>query len=363
MVLEVAADIWTFLFYQVPSHVRVVDFGIRHWSGHLKCVWNKTPTVILGHSGHFPLSLMCLLQACRRISRGLAMSAVKRSLIGVCQLSSTGDKKHNFRECERLVREGVERGACMLFLPEAFDYIASSTEETLQLAETLEGEVVQRYCQLARETGVWLSLGGFHERGPDWERDRRIYNTHLLLNEAGQIAGLYRKAHLFDVDLKGHVSLNESSFTIPGPQIEPPVATPIGKIGLTICYDLRFPEISLALAAAGAEVLTFPSAFTVTTGMAHWEPLLRSRAIETQSYVVAAAQTGRHNVGRSSYGHSLVVDPWGCVLAQCGQGPGLCCALIDLDYLCQLRRQMPLAQHRRRDLYGAVGACPQTHNL
>lgn len=278
----------------------------------------------------------------------------RKALIAVCQLSSTDDKDHNLRECRELVRQGAARGARMVFLPEAFDHISSSTEVMLRLAESLEGELVGSYRQLARESGVWLSLGGFHEQGPDWDRERRIYNTHLLLNDSGEIAGLYRKTHLFDVDIQGQVSLKESSSTIPGPRIEPPVTTPIGKIGLAICYDLRFPEISLALASAGAEILTFPSAFTLTTGMAHWEPLLRSRAIESQCYVVAAAQTGRHSDRRWSFGHSMVVDPWGCVLAQCGQGPGLCCAEIDLDYLRQVRRQMPLAQHRRHDLYGTV---------
>ncbi|XP_067837645.1 deaminated glutathione amidase-like, partial [Heptranchias perlo] len=205
------------------------------------------------------------------------------------------------------------------------------------------------------ETRLWLSLGGFHERGHDWERDRRIYNTHVLINDAGDIASIYHKTHLFDAELPGRVSMKESRFTIPGDAIEPPVDTPIGKIGLAICYDLRFPELSLALAQEGAEILTFPSAFTVTTGMAHWEPLLRARAIETQSYVVAAAQTGRHNAGRASYGHSMMVDPWGRVLAQCGRGPGLCFAELDLGSLRAVRREMPIWDHRRPDLYGRVG--------
>ncbi|XP_078276530.1 deaminated glutathione amidase isoform X2 [Rhinoraja longicauda] len=297
---------------------------------------------------------MLLLPAVTAIRGARGMSMARKALVAVCQLSSTDDKEHNLQECQELVRQGAARGARVVFLPEAFDHISSSAEDTLRHAESLEGELVGSYRQLARESGVWLSLGGFHEQGPDWERERRIYNTHLLLNDSGEIAGLYRKAHLFDVDIQGQVSLKESSFTIPGPRIEPPVTTPIGKIGLAICYDLRFPEISLALASAGAEILTFPSAFTLMTGTAHWEPLLRSRAIETQCYVVAAAQTGRHNAQRWSFGHAMVVDPWGCVVAQCRQGPGLCCAEIDLDYLRQVRRQMPLPQHRRQDLYGTV---------
>ncbi|XP_041038594.1 deaminated glutathione amidase, partial [Carcharodon carcharias] len=201
--------------------------------------------------------------------RGVA--AMRKSLIGVCQLNCTGDKERNFAECQGLVREGAERGAKLLFLPEAFDYVASSQEETLSKAETLDGDLIQRYLQLARETGLWLSLGGFHERSRDWERDRRIYNAHILVNNLGGIEAVYRKTHLFDAELKGRVSMKESDFTIPGPGIEPPVNTPIGKVGLSICYDLRFPEVSQVLTHAGAEVLTFPSAFTVTTGRAHWE--------------------------------------------------------------------------------------------
>ncbi|KYO27158.1 nitrilase-like protein 1 [Alligator mississippiensis] len=183
----------------------------------------------------------------------------------------------------------------------------------------------------------------------------RAYNCHLLIGPDGSMAAAYRKIHLFDVELAGRVSLQESSYTHPGSDIAPPVSTSVGKVGLAICYDLRFPEISLALAREGAEILTFPSAFTETTGAAHWEVLLRARAIETQCYVVAAAQTGKHNEHRSSYGHTMVVDPWGRVIAQCQEGPGLCYAEIDLPYLHRLRQEMPLWAHRRPELYGSVG--------
>ncbi|XP_059498724.1 deaminated glutathione amidase isoform X3 [Stegostoma tigrinum] len=301
----------------------------------------------------FSLSLRVTLAAWLR-----GMATLKRSLIGVCQLNSTGDKERNFAECQALVREGAERGAKFLFLPEAFDYVASSQEQTLSQAETLEGDLIQRYFRMARETGVWMSLGGFHERNPDWERDRRIYNTHILINNLGELAAIYRKTHLFDVDLKGRMAMKESDFTIPGPAIEQPINTPIGKVGLATCYDLRFPEMSLVLSQAGAEILTFPSAFTLITGLAHWEPLLRARAIETQSYVVAAAQTGKHNDKRTSYGHSMVVDPWGCVVAQCHEGRDICYAEIDLDYLRAVRQDMPVRYHRRTDLYGHLNPLP-----
>ncbi|XP_061462087.1 deaminated glutathione amidase isoform X2 [Rhineura floridana] len=277
-----------------------------------------------------------------------------KPLVAVCQVTSTPDKAQNWASCSRLVQEAARRGACVVFLPEAFDFIGNNVEETLHLAEPLEGDHLQRYVRLARECGLWLSLGGFHERGSDWESTGRIYNCHLLLDPKGTLVAAYRKTHLFDVELEGRVSLKESAFTNPGSEIVPPVETPAGKIGLAICYDLRFPEMSIALAQEGAEILTFPSAFTVTTGSAHWEVLLRARAIETQCYVVAAAQTGKHHECRTSYGHAMVVDPWGSVIAQCPEGPGLCYAEIDLAYLRRVRQEMPVFRHRRADLYGQV---------
>ncbi|XP_058015988.1 deaminated glutathione amidase isoform X3 [Ahaetulla prasina] len=279
-----------------------------------------------------------------------------KPLIAVCQVTSTPDRENNWAACSQLVREATRRDACVVFLPEAFDFIGSCTEETLSLAEPLEGDYLQRYVSLARECGVWLSLGGFHERGKDWESTQRIYNCHLLVDPKGCVVAAYRKIHLFDVELEGRVSLKESAFTNPGSEMVPPVHTPAGKVGLAICYDLRFPEMSLALAQAGAEILTYPSAFTVTTGAAHWEVLLRARAVETQCYVVAAAQTGQHHPRRTSFGHSMVVDPWGSIVAQCKEGPGLCFAEIDLAYLHRLRQEMPVFAHRQPRLYGRAAA-------
>ncbi|XP_006642871.3 deaminated glutathione amidase [Lepisosteus oculatus] len=277
----------------------------------------------------------------------------RKPVAALCQVTSTPDKEANFASCEGLVERAREGGACMAFLPEGFDFIGSGREETLELAEALEGETVGRYAALARKLGIWLSLGGFHERGEDWERDRRIYNSHVILDDQGHIAAVYRKCHLFDVELTGRgVSLKESSFTIPGPCIVPPVQTPLGKLGLGVCYDLRFPEFSLALVRKGAEILTYPSAFTVATGTAHWEVLLRARAIETQCFVLAAAQVGRHHARRASFGHALALGPWGEVLGACGATePGLALVEVDLQRLREVRRDMPLQQHRRGEQF------------
>ena len=199
---------------------------------------------------------------------------------------------------------------------------------------------------------MWLGLGGVHtvvENVPE-----KTSNTHLVISSSGDIVATYNKTHLFDVNIPGAVSLCESAYVRPGTSLAAPVSTPLGSLGLGVCYDLRFAEQCQELAAAGAEILTFPSAFTVNTGMAHWEPLLRARAMETQCYVVAAAQTGRHNDKRSSYGHSMIVDPWGVVTAQCGEGVGVATANIDLSYLARVRSNMPVQSHRRPDLYGRV---------
>nr|KAF6268502.1 nitrilase 1 [Pipistrellus kuhlii] len=255
----------------------------------------------------------------------VSSSSWELPLVAVCQVTSTPDKQQNFKACADLVREAARLGACLAFLPEAFDFIARDPAETLRLSEPLGGDLLGEYAQLARECGLWLSLGGFHERGQNWEQTQKIYNCHVLLNSKGSVVTTYRKTHLCDVEI------------------------------LAICYDMRFPELSLALAQAGAEILTYPSAFGSVTGPAHWEVLLRARAIETQCYVVAAAQCGRHHEQRASYGHSMVVDPWGTVVARCSEGPGLCLARIDLSYLRQLRQHLPVFQHRRPDLYGHLG--------
>ena len=203
--------------------------------------------------------------------------------------------------------------------------------------------------KIASDNDVWLSVGGVHTKTQ--EDSEKINNSHLVISSTGDIVSCYNKTHLFDVNIPGSVSLSESSYVTPGDTITPPVTTPLGQLGLGVCYDLRFGEHSQCLVRSGAEILTFPSAFTVNTGMAHWETLLRARAVETQCYVIAAAQTGQHNERRSSYGHSMIVDPWGVVTAQCGEGVGVATADIDLDYLARVRRNMPVQQHRRHDLY------------
>ncbi|MCJ1252516.1 Carbon-nitrogen hydrolase [Lignoscripta atroalba] len=259
---------------------------------------------------------------------------------------------HNLHQCQVLVKKAVAAGARALFLPEASDYIARSPAETIALARSVQdSEFVKGLQHEARSAKLPINVG-IHEPAQGGEK---VKNTLIWIDERGDIVQRYQKLHLFDVDIEGGPVLKESKSVEKGMEILPPFDTPVGRVGLTICFDLRFPEISLALKRQNAQIITFPSAFTVPTGQAHWEVLLRARAIETQSYVVAAAQAGAHNETRVSYGHSLIVSPWGEVVAALGAGghePEIATADINLDLLEKVRREMPLL--RRTDVYPVV---------
>jgi len=199
----------------------------------------------------------------------------------------------------------------------------------------------------ARKHHLPISVG-VHEPSDD-PKSKRIKNTLVWINEKGEIAHRYQKLHLMHLEMENGPVMRESDVVEPGNEIVPPFDTPVGKIGSMICYDLRFPEIALSLRRQGADVLLYPSAFTPPTGRAHWISLLRARAIESESYVIAAAQVGAHNEKRSSYGHSIVIDPWGEVLAELGgekkEEPEVIFAKIDLEKVAKTRKELPL--HRR----------------
>ena len=283
--------------------------------------------------------------ASRAPSRGMAATAA------VAQMTVTSDVAANLLQANSLVQKAKAEGASMVFLPEAADFIGESREQTSQLSQPLTGSTVTAFREMAVKHGLWLSLGGLHVRAREGEKTS---NTHILVNAKGDIVATYAKTHLFDASVPGKFSLKESDYVAAGTSLTPPIETPLGQLGLGICYDLRFGEHSQALAKAGAQLLTFPSAFTVATGEAHWESLLRARAIETQSYVIAAAQTGQHNPKRSSYGHAMIVDPWGVVAAEVKEGVGVAFAPIDLEKVVRIRCEMPVQSQRRPDLYGQV---------
>jgi deaminated glutathione amidase len=271
--------------------------------------------------------------------------------VAAIQLSSQADVGRNLDRAAVLVAEAARRGARLVLLPENFAFLGGTEDDRRAVAEALDdppepgafqGPIARRLSEVARAHGIWLVGGGMAERSADAARP---YNTCAVFAPDGSLAARYRKIHLFDVDLPDR-SYRESASCSPGRE---PVTLSAGGIGvgLSICYDLRFPELYRALSAAGAEVLLVPAAFTLLTGKDHWHVLLRARAIEAQAYVIAAAQWGKHPGGRVTYGKSCVIDPWGEVVAQASEGEGVVTAVVDRGYLGQVRRTLPSLQHRR----------------
>ncbi|KAI8684550.1 CN hydrolase domain-containing protein [Fusarium keratoplasticum] len=301
------------------------------------------------------------------------------AIAAVGQICSTASVKGNLEQCVRLVAKAARGGAKVLFLPEASDYIAPDGQTSLELAEPQQtSPFVKGLQDAAREHSVAVHVGIHHRPEPEpGAAVHRILNRALYIGADGAVvdSASYDKLHVFD-----YGNLRESATVRPGPALTPPFDSPVGRIGSLICFDLRFPEPGLLLSQPGpgspwtgrpAQVLTYPSAFTLRTGAAHWETLLRARAIETQSYVVAAAQVGRHNEKRASWGQSIVADPWGRVVlklkgvvsdpkdvpegtAEEGAVGEIGFVEIDLDGLERVRKEMPL--QRRTDVYPELTA-------
>ncbi len=265
-------------------------------------------------------------------------------LAAAVQINGSSDEERCMRRTTELVREAASLGAQLIATPEATNYLGPH-DKKVATAEGLDGRVCTHFAELAASCGVHLLLGSFNEKS---DEAHRCYNTSVLFAPSGDILASYRKMHLFDVDVSDQVRFKESATCKPGEDTVA-VDTPLGTLGLTICYDMRFPEMYRALADAGAQIMMVPSAFTTTTGRAHWYPLLRARAIETQTWLIAPAQWGEHDDDglRDSYGHSLIIDPWGHVAASCPDGEGLALARIDLDRLAEVRRSMPVREHRK----------------
>lgn len=264
---------------------------------------------------------------------------------GAIQLSSQGDVGGNLERVAALVAEAARRGASLVVLPENFAYMGDE-EGKRALAEELEpaaGPIARALAGAARVASVTVVAGGFPERSAD---PARPYNTCAVFGPDGGLVARYRKLHLFDVELSDGTRYRESASTSAG---EGTVVTEVdgAQLGLSICYDLRFPELYRALSAAGAEVIVVPAAFTLLTGKDHWHVLLRARAIEAQAYVIAAAQWGRHPGGRATYGKSCIIDPWGEVIAQASEGEGVVTATLDPAYLARVRANLPALRHRR----------------
>ena len=266
--------------------------------------------------------------------------------IGLVQMNSRSDKTANLAVAEQLVTEAAQQGAQLVALPEYVNFLGPRELHDAN-AEPIPGPTTERFAELARRLGIYLLGGSILERS---EIPGKFYNTSVLYGPDGSILAIYRKIHLFDVDLTGNVTSNESATILPGDRIV--TAEVAGHtVGLTICYDLRFPELYRLLALAGAELILVPAAFTLYTGKDHWHVLLRARAIENQCYVAAPAQIGPHDPGQQCYGHTLVADPWGTVIAEATNRVGVVVTTLDFAYLREVRQQLPSLANRRPEVY------------
>ncbi len=275
------------------------------------------------------------------------------------QMCTSLSPEASFRQAEGLIRQAVAQGANYVQTPEVSNLIQKNRKALFELlAPENEDVSLKAYRDLARELKIHLHVGSLALRATS----ERAVNRSFLIAPDGDILASYDKIHMFDIELEGGESYRESANYQPG---ETAVISdlPWGRIGLTICYDVRFPALYRALAEAGAWFISVPSAFTVRTGQAHWHTLLRARAIENGCFIFAAAQTGRHESGRETYGHSLIVDPWGVVLAEAGTEPGIVLATIDPAKVETARKSIPSLQHGRRFSVADPKASPEHLHL
>ena len=251
--------------------------------------------------------------------------------IALAQMNSGEQLQKNLDQAMKLVEEAADLGAALIAFPETFLFIGAR-KDLSTIAEQIPGNITSIFREIAIKHNISILLGSIIEKSPD--TSEKYYNTSVLMDGAGEIIGQYRKIHLFDIELP-HFRFYESDTYIPGSSIVT-CEHEIAKIGMTICYDLRFPSLYSKLADNGAQLIFVPAAFTLETGKDHWMALLKARAIENQVYIAAPAQFGKHQGNRSTYGNSVVIDPWGTVLCQAPYKTGLVCADIDLEYLNQL---------------------------
>lgn len=277
------------------------------------------------------------------------MSSIRLAAI---QMTSVADVEANLREARMHLETAARLGAKLAVLPENFAYMAADERERSRIAEPDgRGPIQDFLAQAARECRIWIVGGTIPLASAESDRP---YAACCVWDDGGQRVGRYDKIHLFDVRVPdSSEAYRESRRTMPG-TAPLTLTTPFGRLGIAVCYDLRFPELFRAMLDRKVDVIALPAAFTQRTGQAHWHTLLRARAIENLCYVVASAQTGEHPGGRRTYGHSMIVGPWGEVLAEAAEGPGVVSATMDVDYLCRLRSQFPALSHRRLSGFPAL---------
>lgn len=261
------------------------------------------------------------------------------AIVAAAQMESTGDLNENFQQIENLVQEAIHKKAIMVVLPE--DCLTLGMENNEKLKASQDKTLVPKMAEIARKYKIWLVAGSI----PIYERDKLFYSTLFVFDDSGEIKAQYQKIHLFDAKVHGK-EYNESKTVLPGHNVC--VSTsPLGKMGLSICYDVRFPELYRNMVSLGAEIFLIPSAFTPETGDEHWHLLVQARAVENMCYVIAAGQDGKRANGEGTYGHTIIVGPWGEILAEKEKGQGIITAEIDQKYLENVRMNFPSLQHKR----------------
>ncbi len=269
----------------------------------------------------------------------------KHPLLAAIQLNSSDKLEENLKTAFIQLKAAKQNGAACAMLPENFAWLGDE-DKARHTAETEgHGQVQEFLSQSASELELWI-IGGSHRIIAPDDKNSRVTNTTLVYNPDGALAARYDKIHLFDAEVNDGIAYCESATIKAGESL---VVADLGftRVGLSICYDIRFPELYQALRNKGAEIIVVPSAFTVPTGQAHWQPLLRARAIENQVYIIAPAQCGTHSNGRKTWGHSLCIDPWGEIISQLENHPGNIYCPFDVDSMNELRKQMPVADHHR----------------
>ena len=272
--------------------------------------------------------------------------------VAAVQLNSTADKAANMAAADRLTRAAAADGARLIVLPEKWSVLGAD-EDLRAGAETLDGPAISWARAIARELAIDLVAGSIVE-APATDRESagaKLANTSVHVDPQGEVRAVYRKLHMFDVEVEGR-AYRESAVTEPGEEVVLSATADGVELGMSICYDLRFPELFGALALRGARVVVLPSAFTLPTTRDHWEILVRARAIENEVFVIAANQVGPHPGGHHSGGRSMIVDPWGVVLARADDREGFVAADLDLDRQVEIRAQLPVLAHRRPQVYG-----------
>lgn len=259
----------------------------------------------------------------------------------IVQMNSGNNREENLFRAGELVARAAAGGANIVALPENFAFMGEQGDEN-KTGESLDGPIISRAQEIADRESIFLLAGSFPEKSTT---PGKVYNTSILLGPRGEIIAAYRKIHLFDVKISGGEYHHESKRVIPG-QKAVVADTSLGRMGLTICYDLRFGGLYQHLADLGALIIFSPAAFTEQTGKAHWEILMRSRAIENQVFMIAPAQHGRHPDRRTTYGHSMIVDPWGTILAEIPEGDGIALAELDLERQDDIRKAIPCLKHK-----------------